>query len=282
MALLASIASFIAVRSVFVIASVVLHASVATGLVVVLALGHSNGAPIGRAAAAMEIDLDLTNDAPPVKIDPPAREDRDEAPTLSNHTHPYPVEPSHETRAHDPSLAHDHATTAPPDHDHDRAAAPDHTGEAAAAAPAIVADVGVMPRFTMSSGGRDPRSPAGVHVATNGSGSGSGTGASTGGGGLDDVTHAAASVQVAARLVRSAVAAYPVHARADELEGDVAVELIVDHEGRVVEARVIRPAVHGFDEAALAAVRAYHFSPAQREGHAVRVRMPWSVQFRLR
>jgi len=84
--------------------------------------------------------------------------------------------------------------------------------------------------------------------------------------------HAASAVQVPARLVQSAAAAYPAHARADD----------VDREGRVVEARVTRPAGHGFDAAALTAVRAYRFSPAEREGHAVRVRMPWSVQFRLR
>jgi TonB family protein len=106
-----------------------------------------------------------------------------------------------------------------------------------------------------------------------------GAGASSGG---DDVVHSASAVQVAARLVQSVAAAYPVHARADELEGDVGVEIVVDREGRVIDARVIRPAGHGFDDAALAAVRAYRFSPAQREGRAVRVRMPWSVQFRLR
>jgi TonB family protein len=47
-------------------------------------------------------------------------------------------------------------------------------------------------------------------------------------------------------------------------------------------APVARRAGHGFDASALAAIRAYRFSPAEREGRRVRVRMPWTVQFRLR
>jgi TonB family protein len=39
---------------------------------------------------------------------------------------------------------------------------------------------------------------------------------------------------------------------------------------------------YGFDEAAAAAMRKYRFSPAARDGHAVSVRMPWTVQFRLK
>jgi TonB family protein len=102
------------------------------------------------------------------------------------------------------------------------------------------------------------------------------------GGAGDDVVVPAAAVEVAARPVRAVAPTYPAGARADDREGEVTVELVVDRDGRVVEARVTRPAGHGFDEAALTAVRAYRFSPAQRRGRAVRVRMPWSVQFRLR
>jgi len=38
----------------------------------------------------------------------------------------------------------------------------------------------------------------------------------------------------------------------------------------------------GLDEAARQAVTRYRFSPALRDGRAVRVRMRWIVQFRLR
>ena len=266
MALPGFIASLVVTRSVPVIASVVLHASIAAGLVA-SAAGHSRAQ--GTPVATLEVDVDLASTEEPLlaPVEPPkAREDKEEP--ASNHTHPYPVAPSHDARPHDPSLKHDHD-----DHDHD-----DHA-EPAAAAPALVADgPAVMPRFTMSTGSGNP---TGSTVSAIGTGTGSGT-VPAANAGDDNVTHSVSTVQVAARLVRSVAAAYPAHARSDEVEGDVAVEIVVDREGRVVDARVTRPAGHGFDEAALVAVRAYHFSPAQREGHAVRVRMPWSVQFRLR
>ena len=270
-------------RSVPVIASVALHASLAVGLVATAA-GHARA---GAASPAAEMTLDVeTRDtiepAPVVAVStppPPApRAAEDEPPPT--HTHPYPVDPSHDAHPHDPSLHHDEAP--PPDHDHETTApsAEAAHAEPAAAAPALVATGAALPKFDLSSGSG---APTGVHVAAGGTGSGAASGAGPSGAGTtDDVVHAASTVQVAARLVQSVVAAYPVHARADEVEGDVGVEVVVDREGRVVDALVLRPAGHGFDEAALVAVRSYRFSPAQREGHAVRVRMPWSVQFRLR
>lgn len=95
-------------------------------------------------------------------------------------------------------------------------------------------------------------------------------------------TFSAAQVGVPARLLASAPLVYPARARAAEIEGDVEVEIVVDTRGRVVDARVARPAGYGLDEAALVAVRGYRFSPASRDGAAVRVRMRWSVQFQLR
>jgi TonB family protein len=265
-------------RSVPLIASVVLHASIAVGLVASSA-GHARaGATSEVAQSAVDVETLDTIEAPPVPVvpvapPPPVAQASKDVP-LPAHTHAYPVDPSHDARPHDPSLHHDGA---PADHAH----AHDHDHEAAQAAPAIVANAppegAALPKFTLSSGSG---APMGAHVAT--SATGTGAGAVPGSTTSDDVVHTAAAVHVAARLVQSVAAAYPVHARADEVEGDVGVEIVVDREGRVVDARVVRLAGHGFDEAALVAVRAYRFSPAQREGHAVRVRMPWSVQFRLR
>ncbi|MDB4998064.1 MAG: TonB family protein / TonB-dependent receptor [Myxococcaceae bacterium] len=267
-------------RSVPVIASVVLHASLAAGLVATVA-GHSRaGAASPTAEMTVDVEtLDTRAIVEPQPIVPPVPEtqvaNNDALPT---HTHPYPVDPSHDAHPHDPSLHHDEASPSPPDHDRDH----DHDdhAEPAAAAPALVATGAALPKFDLSSGSG---APTGVHVATSGTGSGAGVGSGASAtSAADDVVHAASTVQVAARLVQSMVAAYPVLARADEVEGDVGVEIVVDREGRVVDAHVTRAAGHGFDEAALTAVRAYRFSPAQREGRAVRVRMPWSVQFRLR
>jgi protein TonB len=102
------------------------------------------------------------------------------------------------------------------------------------------------------------------------------------GSGTAEATFAASEVAVPARLMASAALVYPAPARAAEVEADVGVEIVVDARGRVIEARALTTSGFGFDQAALHAVRAYRFSPAQRSGRAVRVRMRWNVQFRLR
>lgn len=277
------LASFVMTRSVPVIASVVLHAGVAVTLVVGAAGGHARES--GLPVASIEVDVEAAPaELPLLAPVAPPKVDTEAAPiAMPDHTHAYPVEPSHAARPHDPREHHDHDEAAP--HPLAPVAHADHADESAAspaaASPTVVTDAPAMPRFTIASGS-GAGTPGATRVATDGRGSGSGVGTGTGTSSADDAVHSPATIQVAARLVRAVTAAYPMHARADEVEGDVAVEIVVERDGRVVQARVTRPAGHGFDEAALAAVRAYQFSPAQREGHAVRVRMPWSVQFRLR
>lgn len=89
-------------------------------------------------------------------------------------------------------------------------------------------------------------------------------------------------VTVRAQLLSSSPLLYPLAARRAEVEADLPLEIVVDLDGRVLAARVLRPAGYGLDEQAVRAVRAYRFSPARRDGRPVRVRMPWTVQFRLR
>jgi TonB family protein len=272
------VASMLMTRSVPVIASVVLHASIAVGLVATAA-GHAR-ATSNVPVATLDVDVNAIEAPVLAPVDPPAPVAPEKNEALPTHTHPYPVDPSHDAHPHDPSLRHDEAVPPHVDHeDHAQPSAP----EAAAAAPALTAEgSAVLPHFTIASGSG---APMGAHVAANADGNGGpGTGAATSSPLPTDADAVvpASSVQVAARLVYSVTAAYPAHARADDVEGDVGVEIVVDREGRVVDARVAHAAGHGFDEAALVAVRSYRFSPAQREGHAVRVRMPWSVQFRLR
>jgi TonB family protein len=60
------------------------------------------------------------------------------------------------------------------------------------------------------------------------------------------------------------------------------VQIVVQTDGRVAAARAVRTVGFGLDEAVLHAIRAYRFSPALRAGRPVRVRMRWTVQFRLR
>ncbi len=84
-----------------------------------------------------------------------------------------------------------------------------------------------------------------------------------------------------ARLARGGRPPYPPGARADGVEGDVVLELVLSSSGAVETARVLKGAGHGLDDAAVSAVQAYRFSPAMKDGHAVRVRMHWTMQFRL-
>jgi TonB family protein len=76
---------------------------------------------------------------------------------------------------------------------------------------------------------------------------------------------------------------YPAEAIAQgvELSAPLPFEIVVDTSGHVVAARPLRHAGYGFDEAAAAALRTYRFTPATRSGHAVAVRMKWTVDFRF-
>ena len=186
------------------------------------------------------------------------------------HHHAYPVPPSHDARPHDPSLTH----VAPPVHepaDHAEPTAPPAALTAAPEAPARFTIV--IPPVTGSRAGDG---------AGGGPGSGNGIAGDHGAGPAPEATYGEDAVSSRAKVLASAPPTYPPKARAEEAEAEVPLEIVVDTHGRVVEARVITKAGYGFDEAALSAIRKYSFSPAQREGRAVRARMRWSVQFRLR
>ena len=90
-------------------------------------------------------------------------------------------------------------------------------------------------------------------------------------------------VAVRARQIAGEKPAYPPEALAQgvELSAPIAFEIVVDPSGRVTSARELRRVGYGFDEAAAAALREYRFSPAMRGGHAVAVRMRWTVDFRF-
>lgn len=74
---------------------------------------------------------------------------------------------------------------------------------------------------------------------------------------------------------------YPELCRAAGLEGRVFIHFIVEKDGRVSEAEVVRGIGGGCDEAALAAVQTARFTPGHQRGHPVRVRMSLPVTFRL-
>ena len=83
------------------------------------------------------------------------------------------------------------------------------------------------------------------------------------------------------QLVERGEAVYPVEAERAGLDGTVTLELIVDVEGRVAEATVLASAGHGFDEAALAAVRRFRFTPGRADGKPVPVKVTYRYAFTL-
>jgi len=76
-------------------------------------------------------------------------------------------------------------------------------------------------------------------------------------------------------------AIYPEQGRREQLEADVALQLLVDAGGKVADVRVLRASGDGFDEAAQVAARRILFRPAERGGRPVAVWIPFTLKFRL-
>jgi protein TonB len=213
--------------------------------------GHSGAASVSAPDDALVIDL-LTEQAPP-EPEPEVMPSTGRATIWPTHTHPYPVPASHDATPHDPNLVHVAAAPAAP----------------AAPAPADTT-TDDTPSFTIAVG------PTGGDSF--GKVSATGTAAPHEEGALVVPEQL---VDTQARLLRGVAPSYPAAARGDGVEGDVHLELIVGVAGGVESAHVVRGVGRGLDEAALGAVRQFRFAPATKDGHAVRVRMGWSMQFRL-
>ena len=87
-----------------------------------------------------------------------------------------------------------------------------------------------------------------------------------------------AGLQPPQRLDR---AVYPPEAMAAGIEGNVLAEIVVSPTGDVTDASVLR-SVPMLDEAALKAVRNWHFAPTMVNGQAVPIRMAVTVTFTTR
>ena len=80
-------------------------------------------------------------------------------------------------------------------------------------------------------------------------------------------------------LVQFVEAPYPDEAFAQGVEGKVLLLLDVDETGKVTNAQVLRPAGHGFDEAAVAAALQFQFSPAEDANGPVPVQLEFEYGF---
>jgi protein TonB len=75
---------------------------------------------------------------------------------------------------------------------------------------------------------------------------------------------------------------YPEEARRLGIEGVVKLRLVIDREGVVREARVVRDPGHGLGPAAQRGIKTYcRFRPARRNGEAVATEIPYTIRFEL-
>jgi TonB family protein len=82
-------------------------------------------------------------------------------------------------------------------------------------------------------------------------------------------------------LKEHGTAVYPPEALAKKVEGAVGLEVDLDAAGRVVDVRVVSPAGHGFDEAAVEVARHFAFAPARRRGVPVASKARFTYEFHL-
>jgi TonB family protein len=75
---------------------------------------------------------------------------------------------------------------------------------------------------------------------------------------------------------------YPSRAQQEQVQGVVILEAIVDEDGTVTTARVVRSVSPDLDEEALGAARQWRFTPAVLDGHPIRVIVTLELEFRLR
>ncbi len=85
----------------------------------------------------------------------------------------------------------------------------------------------------------------------------------------------------APELKNFVVAEYPVEAARSGLEAQVKLQIVIAADGSVPDVKVTEPAGHGFDEAAVAAVKAFTFTPAEVDGVPSAIAVEYVYHFTL-
>jgi TonB family protein len=80
-------------------------------------------------------------------------------------------------------------------------------------------------------------------------------------------------------ITKRATADYPPEALKKELSGTVVLEFDVDEQGKVSNVQVKQGAGHGFDEAAVEAIKRFEFKPATNDGNAVSAHVTYAYKF---
>jgi len=114
-----------------------------------------------------------------------------------------------------------------------------------------------------------------------GEGDGSGVGPGSGGG-FGGGAYRPGSGITPPRIIREVKADYTEDARRRGLTGEVVMEIVVRRDGSVGNVHLLQGLGLGLDERAIAAVRQWEFTPAERKGVPVDVIVEVGVEFRLR
>lgn len=131
-----------------------------------------------------------------------------------------------------------------------------------------------------ASGGSGTGGGAGTGHGTGvgpGNGSGVGTGESVDYNGVFSV----GSVTVRPQILGRPTPGYTDEARRNQIEGSVKVSLLLQADGTVSDIKVARGLGYGLDEKAIEAARQLRFVAAQKDGHAVSVRLFLEFKFSL-
>jgi len=137
------------------------------------------------------------------------------------------------------------------------------------------------PQIALASQGPGAHSGFGAGMGGGiGVGHGSGNGMGSGGGYGGGVMSVGGGVS-APEVIHSVDPQFTDEARGANLQGTVAIQLIVDSQGNPQATQVVRHLGMGLDQKAIEAVRQYRFRPAMYQGHPVAVQMVIEVSFRL-
>ena len=135
--------------------------------------------------------------------------------------------------------------------------------------------IGPQSNGTGTGGGMGSGSGGGVGSGT-GNGFGPGQGGGTGGG----LYHVGGGVG-APQLIYSVDPEFSDEARRAKYQGVCLVQIVVDAQGNVQRAKVLRALGMGLDEKAIEAVKQYRFKPAMLQGKPVPVEVNVEVNFRI-
>ena len=83
------------------------------------------------------------------------------------------------------------------------------------------------------------------------------------------------------KILKEIFAPYPKEARRSKIEGDVVLKVIIDENGKVLDAEILESLGYGLDEAAITAIRQFIFSPGFKDGKIVRTQIKYRYKFRL-